>query len=126
MLQISTGKFVFLETLSIVQIIHNKMAHLRNVSFMLHFLKVFFFSFVSLCFKNQGISIFSVTILKYFCVSQGLSLLLSVIYILHILLQKQNKNLKMTVVLVVLGETYNSKGIISVAVSGMIVMWLQY
>lgn len=92
---------------------------------MLHFLKVFFFSFVLLCFKNQGISIFSVTVLKYFCVSQGLSLLLSVIYILHILLQKQNKNLKMTVVLVVLGETYNSKGIISVAVSGMIVMWLQ-
>lgn len=66
------------------------------------------------------------TVLKYFCVSQSLSLLLSVIYILHILLQKQNKNLKMTVVLVALGETNNSKGVINVAVSDMIVMWLQY
>lgn len=66
------------------------------------------------------------TVLKYFCVSQSLSLLLSVIYILHILLQKQNKSLKMTVVLVALGETNNSKGVINVAVSDMIVMWLQY
>lgn len=66
------------------------------------------------------------TVLKYFCVSQSLSLLLSVIYILHILLRKQNKNLKMTVVLVALGETNNSKGVINVAVSDMIVMWLQY
>lgn len=66
------------------------------------------------------------TALKYFCVSQSLSLLLSVIYILHILLRKQNKNLKMTVVLVALGETNNSKGVINVAVSDMIVMWLQY
>lgn len=32
----------------------------------------------------------------------------------------------MTVVLVALGETNNSKGVINVAVSDMIVMWLQY
>lgn len=32
----------------------------------------------------------------------------------------------MTVVLVALGEAYNSKGVISGAVSDMIVMWLQY